>query len=102
MSLFAWKLNRGELSIKYSRTRFYMQIRHTLLTLGLVGIQQRFIDSFELDKEELSPERKHHKKVVDKYVPVRQPVPKHPPEGLNLVRLTWILCTKWNSEFFKE
>jgi len=38
----------------------------------------------------------------DKYVPVRQPIAKRAPDGLNLVRLTWIICRKWNSEFFPD
>jgi len=34
-----------------------------------------------------------------KYVPVRQPIPKRPPDGLNLVRLMWVICKRWNDEF---
>jgi hypothetical protein len=103
-SKFAFALNQGSLledfGFEYSRTRFYVQIRRTLLTLGLVGIQQRPADP---RVEDLSPERKRAPRgVVDKYVPVRQPIAKRPPDGLNLVRLTWIICEKWNREFFEE
>jgi len=99
---FACDLNNGafESGFKYSRTRFYVQVRRTLLVLGLVGIQQRPADSQNVD---LSPERKRGScrgAVVDKYVPVRQPIAKRPPDGLNLVRLTWIICEKWNEEMF--
>lgn len=77
-----------EAGFRYSRTRFYAQIRRTLLTLGLVGIQQRPADP---SGGELSPERMRGSRrggVVDKYVAVRQPIAKRPPDGLNLVRLT--------------
>jgi hypothetical protein len=47
----------------------------------------------------LAPERSRKKDVVDKYVPVRQPIQKRPPDGLNLVRLTWVICKRWNDEF---
>ena len=101
---FACDLNNGvfESGFEYSRTRFYVQIRRTLLTLGLVGIQQRPADFGEAD---LSPERERGScrgGVVDKYVPVRQPIAKRPPDGLNFVRLTWIICEKWNRELFEK
>jgi hypothetical protein len=99
---FACDLNKGKLEVgfKYSRTRFYVQVRRTLLLLGLVGIQQRPADPRVGDFE---PEKKHAPRgVVDKYVPIRQPIAKRPPDGLNFVRLTWIICRKWNSEFFEE
>jgi hypothetical protein len=51
---------------------------------------------------ELSPERKRRKSVVRKYVAVHQPITKRPPDGLNLPRLIWIVCEKWNREFFGE
>jgi len=47
----------------------------------------------------LAPERRRQRDVVEKYVPVRQPIPKRPPDGLNLVRLMWIICKRWNDEF---
>ncbi len=89
-----------EPGFKYSRTWFYAQIRTTVLTLGLVGIQQRPADS---RFEDFEPEKKRaHRGVVDKYVAVRQPITRRPPDGLNLVRLTWIICEKWNMEFFAD
>lgn len=87
-----------EPGFKYSRTWFYTQIRKTLLTLGLVGIQQRPSD---MRLEDFEPEKRRGSRgVVDKYVAIRQPIAKRPPDGLNLVRLTWIICEKWNKEFF--
>jgi len=57
-------------------------------------------DSFS---EDFEPEQQRRARgVVDKYVPVRQPIAKRAPDGLNLVRLTWIICRKWNSEFFPD
>ena len=97
---FACDLNNGafESGFKYSRTRFYVQVRRTLLVLGLVGIQQRPADSRAADFE---PEKRRAPRgVVDKYVAVWQPIAKRPPDGLNLVRLTWIICEKWNKEMF--
>ncbi len=89
-----------EPGFKYSRTWFYAQIRTTLLTLGLVGIQQRPAD---MRLEDFEPEKKRAPRgVVDKYVAVRQPIARRPPDGLNLVRLTWIICEKWNEEFFVD
>jgi hypothetical protein len=89
-----------ESGFQYSRTRFYAQVRRTLLTLGLIGIQQRPVDVFAVD---FVPERRRRmlSGVVDKYVAVRQPITRRPPDGLNLVRLTWIICDKWNREFFR-
>jgi len=100
---FACNLQDGKIEVgfKYSRTRFYVQIRRTLLTLGLVAIEQRPVDP--ATEGDLLPERRRgygHGGVVDKYVAVWQPIAKRPPDGLNLVRLTWIICEKWNREFY--
>jgi hypothetical protein len=103
-SKFAFALNQGSLiadfGFEYSRTRFYVQIRRTLMILGLVGIQQRPADALDSGWDLKRP--RSRRGVVDKYVPVRQPIAKRPPDGLNLVRLTWIICKKWNDEFFEE
>lgn len=100
---FGFSLQDGkvEAGFRYSRTRFYVQVRRTLLTLGLVGIQQRPADCGEA---ELSPERKRRSRsgLVDKYVAVWQPIAKRPPDGLNFVRLTWIICERWNREMFEK
>lgn len=97
---FACDLRDGKVEpgFRYSRTRFYEQIRKTLLTLGLIGIEWRPVEV----EAGLEPERKRHRGVVEKYVPIRQPIAKRPPDGLNLVRLTWVICQKWNQEFFSE
>ena len=98
LSQFAWDLQAGKIEegFRYSRTRFYTNIRKTLLTLGLIAIEQRFVGCPEQD---LAPERGRHRDVIEKYVPVRQPIPKRPPDGLNLPRLMWIICKRWNDEF---
>ena len=99
---FAADLRDGkvESGFRYSRTRFYVQIRRTLLTLGLVGIQQRPAEALE---GEFLPERRRSLGgLVDKYVAVRQPIARRPPDGLNFVRLTWIICDRWNQEFFEK
>ena len=98
MNRFAWDLQAGKIdsSFKYSRRRFYGMIRRTLMTLGLIAIESRFVES---SGPGLAPERSRKKDVVDKYVPVRQPIQKRPPDGLNLVRLTWVICKRWNDEF---
>jgi hypothetical protein len=100
LSRFAWDLQAGkvEKGFRYSRTRFYTNIRKTLLTLGLVAIEQRFVDVAEQD---LAPEHRRRRDIVEKYVPVRQPIPKRPPDGLNLVRLMWMVCKRWNDEFLE-
>ncbi|MGQ9642151.1 MAG: hypothetical protein ACUVUF_08590 [Candidatus Bathycorpusculaceae bacterium] len=100
LSMFAWDLQAGKIEkgFCYSRTRFYTNIRKTLLTLGLISIEQRFVNVAEQD---LIPERRRCGDVVQKYVPVRQPIPKRPPDGLNLVRLMWTICKRWNDEFLK-
>jgi hypothetical protein len=100
---FSCNLRDGkvESGFRYSRTRFYSQVRKTLLTLGLIAIEQRPVDP--ATEGDLLPERRRgygHGGVVDKYVAVWQPIPKRPPDGLNLVRLTWIICEKWNREFY--
>ncbi len=101
-SNFTYELQNGivEAGFRYSRTRFYAQVRRTLLTLGLVGIQQRPLADVEAD---LAPERRRfHGGLVDKYVPIKQPIAKRPPDGLSFVRLTWIICEKWNQELFEK
>jgi hypothetical protein len=101
LSQFTWDLQDGKIEkgFKYSRTRFYTNIRRTLLTLGLIAIEQRFVGSGEQD---LEPERHMHRDVVEKYVPVRQPITKRPPDGLNLPRLMWTICKRWNDEFLEK
>ncbi len=99
---FASDMRDGKIEVgfRYSRTNFYVTVRRTLLLLGLVGIQQRPADSLPGDFE---PERRRSRGgVVDKYVAVWQPIAKRAPDGLNLVRLTWIICEKWNREFFSR
>jgi len=93
MSRFADDLEAGKIEpgFKYSRRQFYAQVRRTLLSLGLIAIEQRLVSQqdFDIIQERLKA----------KYVPVRQPIPKRPPDGLNLVRLMWIICKSWNDEF---
>jgi hypothetical protein len=98
---FASNLGQGEIEkgFQYSERQFYAQVRRTLLTLGLVAIEQRFQPVKRL---ELAPERRLHKEVVDKYVAVRQPISRRPPDGLNLPRVIWMICKKWNMEFLGE
>jgi hypothetical protein len=100
LSMFTWDLQAGkaEKGFRYSRTRFYTNIRKTLLTLGLIVIEQRFVDVSEQD---LAPERWRRRDIVEKYVPLRQPIPKRPPDGLNLPRLMWTICKRWNDEFLE-
>jgi hypothetical protein len=101
LSQFAWDLHAGKIEkdFTYSRTRFYTNVRKTLLTLGLIAIEQRFNDASEQD---LAPESHRHRDVIEKYVPVRQPIPKRPPDGLNLQRLMWTICKRWNDEFSEK
>jgi hypothetical protein len=101
LSQFAWDLQAGKIEkgFHYSRTRFYTNIRKILLTLGLIAIEQRFVEAPEQD---LAPERRRHEDIVEKYVPVRQPIPKRPPNGLNLPRLMWTICKRWNDEFLER
>jgi hypothetical protein len=101
LNRFSWDLQAGriEKGFRYSRTRFYVQIRRTLLTLGLIAIEQRFVGD---SAQDLRPERRFHRDVVDKYVAVRQPIPKRPPDGLNLPRLVWNICRAWNDEFLEQ
>jgi hypothetical protein len=97
MSVFSWDLDRGrvEPGFRYRRSSFYRQIRKTLLTLGLIAIEQRF-GTFEKEFD-LKVDG-----VRDKYVAVRQPISQRPPDGLNLVRLVWIICKRWNDEFLSK
>lgn len=89
---------RIEDGFRYSMVRFYMKVRRTLLQLGLVGIERRPVS---VGVGEFEPElRRGRGGVVDKYVAVWQPIARRPPDGLNLVRLTWILCDRWNREVF--
>jgi hypothetical protein len=89
---------RVEEGFRYSKVRFYLKVRRTLLMLGLVGIENRPSDS---GAGEFEPELCRRRGVINKYVAVWQPISKRPPDGLNLVRLMWILCDRWNREFFE-
>ena len=93
LSQFAWSLEAGKIEegFKYRRTSFYRQIRRVLLTLGLIAIEQRFETKQDFDLTSYV--------VREKYVPVRQPIPKRPPDGLSLPRLMWTICKRWNDEF---
>jgi len=42
--------------------------------------------------------RKRRSEIVEKYVPVRQPIAKRPPEGVYLPRLMWNICKRRNDE----
>jgi len=96
LSRFAWSLQAGKIDkgFKYRRTSFYRQIRKPLLTLGLITIEQRFGEKQDFDVKSFV--------VREKYVLVRQPIPKRPPDGLNLPRLMWTICKRWNDEFLEE
>jgi hypothetical protein len=96
LSQFAWDLQAGKITpgFTYRRTSFYRQIRRTLLTLGLIGIQQRFEEKETFEGKTFI--------MVEKYAPVHQPIPKRPPDGLNLMRLMWIICKRWNDEFLER
>ena len=78
----------------YRRTSFYRQIRRVLLTLGLIASEQRFGEKQDFDMKSFV--------VREKYVLMRQPIPKRPPGGLNVVRLMWIICKRWNDEFLGD
>lgn len=93
LSKFAWDLEAGKIEegFKYRRTSFYRQIRKPLLTLGLITIEQRFGEKQDFDVKSFV--------VREKYVLVRQPIPKRPPDGLNLPKLMWTICKRWNNEF---
>ena len=96
LSKFAWDLEAGKIEegFKYRRTSFYRQIRKPLLTLGLITIEQRFGERQDFDVKSFV--------VREKYVLVRQPIPKRPPDGLNLPRLMWTICKRWNDEFSEK
>jgi len=96
LSKFAWDLEAGKIipGFTYRRTSFYRQIRKPLLTLGLITIEQRFGEKQDFDVKSFV--------VREKYVLVRQPIPKRPPDGLNLPRLMWIICKRWNDEFLER
>jgi hypothetical protein len=96
LSKFAWDLEAGKVEdgFRYRRTSFYRQIRRVLLSLGLVAIEQRFESKQDFDLTSFV--------VREKYVPVRQPIPKRPPDGLNLPRLMWTICKRWNDEFSEK
>jgi hypothetical protein len=94
-SQWTWALSRGQVEegFRFSRAQFYVQVRRVLLTLGLIGIERRVVQKeyFELKAD----------CVKEKYVLVWQPVTKRPPDGVNLPRLCWVICKKWN-EGLKE
>lgn len=99
-SNFAWALDKGKLEqapgFTYSRCQFYVQIRRTLLVLGLMGIEQR---PGKIESSLFPSHRRRRRDIVEKYVPILQPITKRPPDGLNLPRICWMICQKWNDEF---
>jgi len=85
---------RVQRGLRYRRTSFYRQIRKPLLTLGLITIEQRLGEKQDFDVKSFV--------VREKYVLVRQPIQKRLPDGLNLVRLMWMICKRWNDEFLER
>jgi hypothetical protein len=102
LSQFAWDLRdkKIEPNFSYSRDSFYETIRATLLTLGFITIISRVVDA--PDEVILEPKKKRRRDTTEVYIPVMQPIKKRPPDGLNFVRLSWIICKKWNEEFFSN
>lgn len=101
LSKFSWDLLNKKIDpdFSYSRDGFYETIRKTLLTLGFITITHR--PATAEHELRLEPERKNRRRdLIELYVPVLQPIKKRPPDGLNFVRLSWIICKKWNDEFF--
>ena len=92
---WTWALDKGEVEegFRFSRTQFYAQVRRVLLTLGLVGIERRVVqkEDFELKSDV----------VKEKYILVWQPITQRPPDGVNLPRLCWVICNKWNMKLSK-
>jgi len=101
LSQFATDLENGKIEkdFHYSRAKFYYTIRATLLTLGLIQVQERFFHSETFD---LAPEHKRRRNIQEVYVPVKQPISKMPPDGVHLPRFCWIICKKWNDEFLRK
>ncbi|HVP93196.1 MAG TPA: hypothetical protein VMS94_05595 [Acidobacteriota bacterium] len=69
-------------------------IRATLLKLGFIAIAQRFVGAAAFGDP-----WKRRRDMVEKYVPVLQPIPKRAPDGLSLPRLILSICKAWNDEF---
>jgi hypothetical protein len=103
LSDFAWQLQKGEVEpgFLYTRTQFYRVIRPTLLTLGFIGIIQQVHVTTKTELQ-LEADKKRKRNTDTVYVPIKQPIVKRPPDGLNFVRLSWIICKKWNDEFFPD
>lgn len=80
LSQFASDLQAGKIAkdFTYQRRSFYRQIRRPLLDLGLINLEPWF---------------------GYKYVFVRQPIPKRPPDTWSFWRLAWMICKRWNEEF---
>jgi len=64
-----------------------------LIKVHIEAVEQRFGERQDFDVKSFV--------VREKYVLVRQPIPKRPPDGLNLPRLMWTICKRWNDEFLE-
>ncbi|MEM1590000.1 MAG: hypothetical protein QW175_06250 [Candidatus Bathyarchaeia archaeon] len=96
LSRFAWDLSRGKVEpgFRYARCNFYTTVKRTLMCLGLITVRQRYVGGESFSWE---PRRgRKMRDVVDVYVPVLQPIPMRPPDGVNLPRLIWNVCKAWN------
>ena len=93
LSQFGRDLQSGkiELGFTYKRSNFYRLIRRRLLDMGFIALQPRF---------DYNPSSRQGQ-YVQKYAPVRQPIPKRGPDGWSFYRLAWELCRKWNEEWEK-
>jgi len=85
ISQFGWDLEGGliDSGFRYARKNFYTTILKRLVDLGLIGLRARW----------------SRPRVIEKYVPISQPIPVRPPSGTNFYHIAWHICRKWNEEW---
>lgn len=87
VSTFGYDLQAGKIidGFTYRRENFYRIVLRRLVNLGFIGLQNRFEKG----------------RVIRKYAPIYQPIPKRTPGGRNFYNISWQLCKKWNQEWVK-
>ncbi len=85
LSLYAWKLQKGEVveGFTYRRSSLYRTVLRRLLDFGFINMQQIYDAKTG--------------RVAQAYVLIKQPIPKRAPMGgKSFWRLSWEICKAWN------
>ena len=88
VSRFVKKLESGDLGFRFSKTNFYKKVLGTFFDFGFV--KKEAVYGGEGGK------------TVEAYLPVRQPIPTHPPSNPSFWSVAYDVCLWWNDIMFPQ